>query len=285
MMRAAHRIVLIAAVLEAIGAVNGQALTGLVRSADEGPMEGVLVSAQRVNTPITITVVTDATGRYTFPRNRLDPGRYTLHVRATGYDLEDPASIDIASNKTASADLKLAKTKDLASQLSNAEWLLSMPGPDDQKSFLLNCVNCHRLDFITRSRHTSAEFIQVMERMSTYANQSTPLKPQRRKAEHLLEDRGESRRLARERQATYMSEVNLSKSNLSTARQSRLPGITPSRLCPAPKATVRRSSSPNTICRAKPSSLMTSSSIPPASSGTRTSASRRSESSIRKPAS
>ena len=119
-------------------------------------MEGVLVSAQRAN--ITITVVTDATGRYTFPRTRLDPGHYTIHVRATGYDLEDPGPVDIAANKTATADLKLAKTKDLASQLSNAEWLLSMPGPDDQKSFLLNCVNCHRLDFITRSRHTSAEF-------------------------------------------------------------------------------------------------------------------------------
>ena len=60
---------------------------------------------------------------------------------------------------------KLAKTKDLASQLSNAEWLLSMPGSDDQKTFLLNCVNCHRLDFITRSRHTSGEFLQVMDRM------------------------------------------------------------------------------------------------------------------------
>jgi virginiamycin B lyase len=207
MMYAVHCLLL---VLGAIGLAHGQALTGLVRSAEEGPMEGVLVSAQRANTPVTITVVTDATGRYTFPRNRLDPGHYTLRIRATGYDLEDPGPIDIASNKTASADLKLAKTKDLASQLSNAEWLLSMPGPDDQKGFLLNCVNCHRLDFITRSRHTSAEFIQVMERMSTYANQSTPLKPQRRKAERLLEDRGESRRLARERQAAYMSTVNLS---------------------------------------------------------------------------
>ena len=209
MMYAAHRTALISAVLGAIGAVNGQTLTGLVRSAEEGPMEGVLVSAQRVNTPITTTVVTDASGRYSFPRTHLEPGRYTLRVRATGYDLEDPGPINIAANKTATADLKLAKTKDLASQLSNAEWLLSMPGPDDQKSFLLNCVNCHRLDFITRSRHTSAEFIQVMERMSSYANQSTPLKPQRRKAERLLEDRGESRRLARERQAAYMSTVNL----------------------------------------------------------------------------
>jgi hypothetical protein len=48
-------------------------LTGVVRSAEEGPLEGVLVSAQRVNTPVTVTVVSDASGRYSFPRNRLDP--------------------------------------------------------------------------------------------------------------------------------------------------------------------------------------------------------------------
>jgi len=208
-MQAARRIVWIAAVLGILEVGHGQALTGLVRSAEEGPMEGVLVSAQRVNTPVTVTVVSDASGRYSFPRTRLEPGRYTLRIRATGYDLDDPGPVEITAAKTASADLKLAKTKDLASQLSNAEWLLSMPGPDDQKSFLLNCVNCHRLDFITRSRHTSAEFIQVMERMGGYANSATPLKPQRLKAEHLLEDRGESRRLARERQAAYMSTVNL----------------------------------------------------------------------------
>ena len=106
MMQAAIRLMLF---LGAIAIAHGQALTGLVRSADEGPMEGVLVSAQMtkssskgaVNTPITITVVTDATGRYTFPRNRLDPGRYTLRIRATGYDLEDPGPVDIAANKTA----------------------------------------------------------------------------------------------------------------------------------------------------------------------------------------
>src|SRR5689334_1060921 len=189
---------------------HGQALTGVVRTAEEGPIEGVVVSAQRTNTPVTVSVVTGADGRYSFPRGRLEPGRYTLRIRSTGYDLEDPGPVEIASGKAASADLKLVKTKNLSAQLSNAEWLWSMPGPDEQKGFLLNCVNCHRLDFITRSRHTPAEFIQVMERMSTYANQSTPLKPQKRKAERLLEDRGESRRLARERQAAYMATVNLS---------------------------------------------------------------------------
>ena len=102
MMQAAHRIVF---VLGAMAVANGQALTGLVRSAEEGPMEGVLVSAQRANTPVTITVVSDASGRYSFPRTRLEPGRYTLRVRATGYDLEDPGPVEITATKTASADL------------------------------------------------------------------------------------------------------------------------------------------------------------------------------------
>ena len=49
------------------------ALMGYVRSAQEGPMEGVLVSAQRAGSSITITVVSGANGRYGFPRNRLEP--------------------------------------------------------------------------------------------------------------------------------------------------------------------------------------------------------------------
>ena len=73
--------------------MNGQALTGLVRSAEEGPMEGVLVSAQRANTPVTITVVTDASWTIQLsshpprsrplhaprPRNRLRSGRSRTH--------------------------------------------------------------------------------------------------------------------------------------------------------------------------------------------------------------
>ena len=47
------------------------ALTGRVTSAQEGAMEGVLVSAQRDGSPISVTVVTDQAGRYGFPAERL----------------------------------------------------------------------------------------------------------------------------------------------------------------------------------------------------------------------
>ena len=40
-------------------------------------MEGVLVSAKKAGSSITVTVVTDAQGRFSFPANRVEPGQYT----------------------------------------------------------------------------------------------------------------------------------------------------------------------------------------------------------------
>ena len=55
------------------GAHAQSALTGQVTSAEEGPMEGVLVSAKRAGSTITVTVATDAAGRYSFPAWKLEP--------------------------------------------------------------------------------------------------------------------------------------------------------------------------------------------------------------------
>src|SRR4051794_27027580 len=133
------------------------ALTGVVSSVDEGAMEGVLVSASRAGSNITVSVVTGADGRYAFPANRLAPGRYTLAIRAVGYELDRSSdnTVDIAASeapdrKSLTRDLKLGRSADLAAQLSNGEWLASMPGSDRQKDQLLNCVGCHTLERIAR---------------------------------------------------------------------------------------------------------------------------------------
>jgi virginiamycin B lyase len=122
----------------------GDALAGQVTSAEEGAMEGVLVSAKKTGSTITTTVVSDAQGRYRFPSARLQPGEYSLHIRAIGYDLERPVSLDIGQAPV-ELDLKLRKTEDLAAQLTNAEWLASFPGSDQQKRPLLGCLGCHTL--------------------------------------------------------------------------------------------------------------------------------------------
>src|SRR5262249_43107670 len=127
------------------------ALTGVVSSAEEGAMEGVVVSAKKDGSTITVSVVTDAQGRFTFPASRLEPGNYTLKARAAGYELPGKNAADVATGQEAKTELKLRKVRNLAASLTNAEWLMSMPGTDEQKKFLLNCVGCHTLERIVKS--------------------------------------------------------------------------------------------------------------------------------------
>jgi virginiamycin B lyase len=188
------------------------ALAGKVSSAEEGAMEGVLVSAKKAGSTVTVTVVSDADGRYSFPAKRLSPGKYSLKVRAVGYGLESPSTIQVGKAATV-ADLKLRKTEDLAAQLSNGEWMTSMPGEDRQKGQLLNCVGCHTLERVARSRYDADAFTKtVLPRMQGYVNQSIPQHPQLRKAERLMEERGDQRVQVYRSTAEYLSTVNLAES-------------------------------------------------------------------------
>ncbi|HLH98681.1 MAG TPA: carboxypeptidase regulatory-like domain-containing protein [Xanthobacteraceae bacterium] len=158
-------------------AQTGGTLSGRVASAEEGAMEGVLVSAKKDGSNITVTVVSDEKGEYSFPPGRLEPGHYSIAIRAAGYDLDGPKAVEIAGGG-AKADLTLKKTKNLANQLTNAEWILSAPGPENVKANLINCVECHTVQRIFASTHDAAEFKQIFRRMGTYSPGSTPIHPQ-----------------------------------------------------------------------------------------------------------
>jgi virginiamycin B lyase len=188
---------------------NAPALTGKV-IAEQGALEGVLVSAQKTTSTITITVASDSDGRYSFPTTKLEPGQYTLHIRAVGYDLDSAILVWIAADKTTTTDLTLRKTEDLASQMSNAEWLASIPGTDQQKGQLLNCVGCHTLERPMRSTHNADAFMKdVLPRMQGYVNQSIPQHPQLRKSERLMEERGDQRVQVYRANAEFLSTINL----------------------------------------------------------------------------
>jgi hypothetical protein len=166
-----------AAVLAGTGSVHAQAGSALSGKVSDGQraLEGVLVSARKSGSTVTITVVSDKEGRYNFPATRLEPGQYSLRVRAAGFELADPGPISVAADKSATADLALRKTADLASQLTNAEWLASMPGSDAQKGQLLNCVGCHTLERPLRSTYGADDFMTaILPRMQGYVNRAFP---------------------------------------------------------------------------------------------------------------
>jgi streptogramin lyase len=164
-------------------------------------MEGVLVSARGTGSTITHTVVSGRDGRFAFPKGSLAGGRQEIAIRAVGYELDGPA----AANAGARVDLRLRRAKDLAAQLTNTEWLMSMPGTSEQKRPLIECMSCHTYERIARSRYDADELVGVLKRMATYANNSTTAKPQKRAVDRKFEE--ESLR----KLADYLASVNLSK--------------------------------------------------------------------------
>jgi len=201
-------------------AQSTDALVGQVNSAAEGAMEGVVVSAKKAGSTVTVSVVTDSEGRYRFPASRLEPGSYAITMRAIGYDLDGKVTADVKAGATATADMKLRPAKNLPSQLSNAEWLASFPGTDNQKKALLNCISCHDLDRIVRSTHDADAFVQVFDRMTGYYPGSMPEHPQR-----LI---GDARRTLGQGPgmraiAEYLASINLSNDEVWTYALKTLP--------------------------------------------------------------
>jgi len=175
----ASTILALAASLPAQAQISG-AFTGQVSSSEEGPMEGVLVSAKREGSHFTTTVVSNDKGQFSFPAAALEPSKYTITIRAAGYILASPKTVDIGGSggSGTAADIKLARAKSPISQLSNAEWLISVPGDDRLKSFLPDCVGCHTLQRVFTAPHDAEEWVQVFSRMGRYAPESTPARPQ-----------------------------------------------------------------------------------------------------------
>jgi len=194
------------------------ALTGRLMSQEEGAMEGVVVSAKKTGSTMTVSVVSDQQGRYSFPANRLEPGQYALRIRAAGYMLEGPASVNIGAQKDAGADLKLRKATvdETASQLNDAEWLMSMPGTAAQKAAFRNCNHCHTFERIARTKVDADGAAAIIQRMGGYSPSSFPFLIQAHPTRRIgggpaTPDSRERAQAARQRLGEYIASINLSK--------------------------------------------------------------------------
>ena len=181
------------------------ALTGKMISDAEGAMEGVVVSAKKAGSDRHRQRHQRRKRELSLPRQPAGRGKIFVKIRAIGYDLTAPASADVADEQTTTVDLKLRKTKNLVSQMSNAEWMMSLPGTEADKAFLLNCVGCHTLERIVRSTHDADEWTQVIVRMNGYGPVSQPIKPQR-----MLDPERSGTPDQFRKQGEYLARINLS---------------------------------------------------------------------------
>src|SRR5262249_21265948 len=132
-------------------------LAGQVTSAEEGAMEGVVVSAKKDGSTIAISVISDATGNFMFPDAKLEPSKDTLSIRAIGFELDGPKTVDVVE-AGAPVAIKLKKARNLAAQLTSGEWMASFPGTPQQKQFMDRCTSCHTYERIAKSSYNADEW-------------------------------------------------------------------------------------------------------------------------------
>ena len=145
-------------VTRADGTSSSAALTGTVSSQADGPMEGVLVGAKKTGSTISTWVVSNAQGQFSFPRDRMEPGKYAVSIRAVGYELPT-TSVDLKGDTTR-LDLpltKITRPMKIATQMSNAELIMSASGTPAQRNTLGGCVNCHSLQRVFFRRQLTPE--------------------------------------------------------------------------------------------------------------------------------
>jgi streptogramin lyase len=119
-------------------------LSGLVVDESGAPTAGVFVSVANRALGLTVSVITDESGRYTLPDLPLD----SLRVHGVGYT---PANVNIAGGVPES--ITLAPAANFMSQLPGASFLDMLPDDETTRQFIIGCTGCHQLDYpIGRNR-------------------------------------------------------------------------------------------------------------------------------------
>ena len=107
-----------------------------------------------------------------------------MKVRATGYALDGPGTVELAAGKTATADLKL-KPAPVAIRATDQRRIAGERARSHElKRNLLNCTDCHSLHRIFGSKHSRDDFMKVFDRMGTYYPGASDMQPQRLVGEH-----------------------------------------------------------------------------------------------------
>src|SRR5262245_42641327 len=148
-----------------VAAAETTLLSGKVVSSTGERLAGVPVRARRTNSTIAGTVYTNGEGDYAFPQwsdlgqDQKDPPSTSHSISIELPDFE-PArrEITLAAGTTANADFTLRPRQPSIADATASEIVAALPGTDEQKHLLIQCDNCHSLQFALRMSRTKDQW-------------------------------------------------------------------------------------------------------------------------------
>jgi streptogramin lyase len=156
-----------------VAAAETPLLTGKVTTSTGDRLAGVPVRARRTNSTIAVTVYTNGQGDYVFPewsdlgRVQNDPPSTSIAISIELPDFE-PArrEITLATGTTPNADFTLRSRQPSIADATASEIVAALPGTDEQKHLLIQCDNCHSLQFALRTSRTKDQWTEIIRRMA-----------------------------------------------------------------------------------------------------------------------
>lgn len=148
-------------------AAENSLLSGKVASSSGQPLAGIPVRAHRENSNITVIVYTNSRGDYVFPGwSELSPGAYSIAIELPDFAPVKRPAVTLSAGKTARLDFTLQSRQPSITDATASEIVAALPGRDDQKHLLIQCDNCHSLQFAFRTPHTKDGWAQIIRRMA-----------------------------------------------------------------------------------------------------------------------
>src|SRR3989449_4506509 len=169
---AAVLVVTLAAVYSQLSPVRSLAaedslLRGRVASSSGQPLAGVPVRAHRENSNIAVSVYTNSHGDYLFPGwSDLSAGSYAIGIDLPDFELVRREAVTLSAGKTVRLDFTLPSRQPSISDATASEIVAALPGSNDQKHLLIQCDNCHSLQFALRTPRTKEGWTQIIRRMA-----------------------------------------------------------------------------------------------------------------------
>ena len=149
-------------------------LEGRVISTTGEALAGIPVRAKQGN--ITVTVYTNRRGEYSYPDwTDLKAGAYTVLVELSDYEHTSQA-VTLANGSTMRLDIELTSRTPLLEDATASEIIAALPGTNEQKHLLIQCDNCHSLQFALALPRDQDGWKDVISRMagSRRINRNTP---------------------------------------------------------------------------------------------------------------
>ena len=140
-------------------------LTGTVRSTKGEPLAAIPVQADLQGTNMTVVVYTNRSGQYTF--KELPTGSHTLRIKVQGFEAVKKDAVTVPSLKDQGPELMLQPSAPSIDAMTSSELVMALPGNEEQKADLVQCSNCHSLQFAMHTRRDQAGWMKVIEWMRT----------------------------------------------------------------------------------------------------------------------